>query len=1330
MKSGFPKYLSIQTTSLCNGRCIFCPYEQIKDLFPKKIMDMQLYRKIIDECADYRTVERAILYLNNEPLTDPHMVERINYAKDKLPWASVHILTNGSLLNDDLADRLIDSNLDWIGFSLHGIKKDTLEKAMGLDYDLTYKQVLKFIDKAKAKREIRDFILVTFLNHKYLSAEEREEAIKFWKSKGIERISCFDSPVSRAGNVRDLSIPPHKKVAGCASIWADDMMHIVETGDVILCCMDWQREVNLGNARDKSIYEIWNSPAYSAIRGMRDGTEESGDDFICKRCESAILEPRREIKAGSANDILLVICPPWGIETPPLGIASISVYLRSRGIKAEIFDFNIRLYNAVEKEYKHLWEMGSAIYWRDKEKFCRIRGIFKPEIEYCVDRIIHADAGVVGFSVLSSPQDRITLEVIKGIKQKKPGLKVLLGGTSVSVDAQRAFFEKEAGDLIEAYIIGEGEEVVYDLLHNIRAGNPLDSVQGALINRKDKYVYAPRLLKENLDGFLPPDFAEFNLNHYANNRDGLIMEWSRGCINNCSFCAFNAISSKFRKKNPEAIIKAIKDYKTKYDTKHLLLVDPAINGDLGHLEDICDLLIKENLDIQFSALAIPRKGMDERLLRKMRQAGFIRVEYGIESGSDKILKKMRKNYNSSDAENAIIATHLAGIETIIYLIIGFPGEGDAEFAQTVDFVRRNAKYIDCVKSANPLYLMAGSDIYKNHMKYGIALPEINADFRWSIPGENTYEMRLERVNKIRATFKKSGVKYFSEDNMFEREDASAEKCLSGRKTVEADITLVTLPPWGIENPPIGLAYLDEYLRSKGLRTKILDFNIYFHNTINADYKMLWHVENKNYWSNEGTFALLLGVFNSQIAHAVNKILAADSDLIGFSVVDPKERLTIEVIKRIKTMAPSKKIVLGGPACSTEEQRDFFIKGMPEGYVDYFVVGEGEATLCEIIQKEKQGLTGERLPGLAIKANGKWDFTPREPITPLDDIPSPAYENFDLAQYNGGKSMLLEWSRGCRGKCSFCKNYRLSGNYRARNPLSIIKELEYIVGKYGIRQFTICDNLMNGDIRQVSEVSDRIIQKGMHIEWSGQIAPRKEMGNDLFRRMYAAGCHKIQIGVESGSNKILHRMKKIYTAEIAQANIREAKKSGMSVEIFILVGFPGEGAKEFKETREFIRRNAQYIDAIKSINTLHLIAGTDIYENFHDYNLKNLPEKDWHYKWETYDGNTYVLRKKRVEDLMDLAAHNGLKVIEVNIREGKEKKNMGFAGKGIAEQLESLKINIKLLQEFPRGIQRSGAPRRGRISNFILLVFIFLYTLFYIFYFWLFKKLKGRLILGG
>ncbi|MFH1245500.1 MAG: radical SAM/SPASM domain-containing protein [Candidatus Omnitrophota bacterium] len=289
---GFPRYLSIQTTSLCNAGCIFCPYKEIKDTFPARIMDMGLYRKIIDECASHNHIEKILLYMNNEPLTDPYLIERINYAKEMVPRAGVHILTNGLLLTGEMSGKLLDSQLDWIGISFHGLKKETIEKAMGLPYEITFQRINNFIDQARDRKNIKEYVMLTFLRHKYLSEEEKEEAIAFWRKRGLERINYFDGPISRAGNVPDLpKVRNPGSVLGCNTIWADQMLHIVEDGKVVLCCMDWRREVILGDLNQESITRVWSGSRRQVWQRIK-GKQPMSDEFLCRRCEAAVLEDK------------------------------------------------------------------------------------------------------------------------------------------------------------------------------------------------------------------------------------------------------------------------------------------------------------------------------------------------------------------------------------------------------------------------------------------------------------------------------------------------------------------------------------------------------------------------------------------------------------------------------------------------------------------------------------------------------------------------------------------------------------------------------------------------------------------------------------------------------------------------------------------------------------------------------------------------------------------------------------------------------------------------------------------------------------------------------
>lgn len=251
-------------------------------------MEEELFRKIIDECGRHPELERVLLYLMNEPLTDKNIVERINYAKENNPQSCAHILTNGSLLTEELSRRIIGSRLDWIGFSVHGIRKNTYESSMrGVPFERTISNICRFIELARDKRS-DEFVMITFFRYNNLSPEEKEEAMGFWKAQGVKRISYFDGPVSRAGNVAGIPHPEHTLMRGCRSIWRDDMIHILYNGRVVLCCMDWRRNTLLGNVNCESISEIWNGPRYDYAKAVISGELESPKDFICMKCEEAV----------------------------------------------------------------------------------------------------------------------------------------------------------------------------------------------------------------------------------------------------------------------------------------------------------------------------------------------------------------------------------------------------------------------------------------------------------------------------------------------------------------------------------------------------------------------------------------------------------------------------------------------------------------------------------------------------------------------------------------------------------------------------------------------------------------------------------------------------------------------------------------------------------------------------------------------------------------------------------------------------------------------------------------------------------------------------------
>jgi len=465
------------------------------------------------------------------------------------------------------------------------------------------------------------------------------------------------------------------------------------------------------------------------------------------------------------------------------------------------------------------------------------------------------------------------------------------------------------------------------------------------------------------------------------------------------------------------------------------------------------------------------------------------------------------------------------------------------------------------------------------------------------------------------------------------------------------ILLVTAPPWSIHNPPLGLAYLSEFLRVHGIAVDVLDLNIHLYRRSDPEWHKLWLPEYKNDWCDPSRFPAVLRRFTGDLDWAVLQILRFKRPVVGFSVVDPKERITIEIIRRLRRADPTMRVILGGPAVSTAEQRDIFKIQLGES-VDCCVVGEGEEALRELmLHYERRGHSA-----LYRESHDRPRIV-QKPVSKIDDVPFPKYEGFDFSQYEGG-GLFVEWSRGCIGSCTYCKGGNLLGPYRMKRAGAIVAEIDWNLNNRGISHFIVCDNLLNGNPSELHKLCDLLVSTRIPATWEGQGVPHKGMSQKILDRMKQAGCTTIQWGVETGSDKVrgLAGKGRMFTTVEAERVLQASHHSGIRNEIFFMIGLPGEDEVEFSHTLDFISRNRKYIDSIKSVNTLHLIHGTELKEHPDRHGLY-LPETDWHYKWRDGGSNNYEMRVDRARRLISYAESHGLKVLENNLHEGIEPESV-------------------------------------------------------------------------
>lgn len=281
----FPSNVQIQTISLCNARCIMCPYKDVKDTLPHGKMSKPLFRKIIDECVD-RGVRKVVPFLMAEPLLDNDLFDHISYTKKKLPNVKIQISTNGGIMTKKKAQLLAKSEVDIITFNFQGINKESYENIMGLNFDQTIDNIQYFLS---LKKENNPIIKIGTLIG-VLPKNEINNFVNFWKKEGV--ILEIRKAHNRAGNLEDGEIKydtqHYQKTYGCMQDRHLKWIHILFNGDVVLCCQDWKREVILGNVKEDSIHEIWNSKKFEKIRKQIISKEMAPKNFLCKKCYFAI----------------------------------------------------------------------------------------------------------------------------------------------------------------------------------------------------------------------------------------------------------------------------------------------------------------------------------------------------------------------------------------------------------------------------------------------------------------------------------------------------------------------------------------------------------------------------------------------------------------------------------------------------------------------------------------------------------------------------------------------------------------------------------------------------------------------------------------------------------------------------------------------------------------------------------------------------------------------------------------------------------------------------------------------------------------------------------
>lgn len=256
-----PAIYTIEPTNDCNLNCVMCPNDK---LGKRSYIDLDLFEKVVDEVKD---VAKAIrLNFLGEPLLHPKIIDMIAFCKSTTA-ARVSMSTNATKLNEDLSRQIIDSGLDEITFSIDANSPGIYAKIRrGGDFSEVIANVEIFLTTLGTRTKPRAIVKLVKMNTNRRQVEGFKR--RWSKYNCLVFITWLSTWAGQMDHLKRLSDTLSPKLNSsrtpCADVWY--RMAVKSSGDVVLCCYDYAGTYPIGNVRNQSVAEIWNSDSVNFAR--------------------------------------------------------------------------------------------------------------------------------------------------------------------------------------------------------------------------------------------------------------------------------------------------------------------------------------------------------------------------------------------------------------------------------------------------------------------------------------------------------------------------------------------------------------------------------------------------------------------------------------------------------------------------------------------------------------------------------------------------------------------------------------------------------------------------------------------------------------------------------------------------------------------------------------------------------------------------------------------------------------------------------------------------------------------------------------------------------
>ena len=359
---------------------------------------------------------------------------------------------------------------------------------------------------------------------------------------------------------------------------------------------------------------------------------------------------------------------------------------------------------------------------------------------------------VLGLSAITQNVDEAA-RIARLVRNRRPDAKIVVGGVHASTVPLEL-----ADALPDCHVIaGEGEESFGLYLDAVEGKTGFENVPGLYWRDAGGLRSSPPKPIGDLDALPFPAYDLVDFPAYTVGVHGLFfkrkplasMITSRGCPFKCSFCAKTALTGfTWRARSPENVIEEIELLAERYGVREIHFEDDNIALKPERLMAICEAIVRKRLDIAWKCPhGIYAGGLDHDMFRLMRRSGCYSLSFGVESGSDELLRRAGKTQDTASLRKTIESAHTAGIQCIGFFIFGLEGETPETIRQTVDFAKSlpldAAQFNLCVP-------FKGTPIRERYLELGYVAGEDFASYDVdhavvNLPGLSAAELKKHRL---------------------------------------------------------------------------------------------------------------------------------------------------------------------------------------------------------------------------------------------------------------------------------------------------------------------------------------------------------------------------------------------------------------------------------------------------------------------------------------------------------------------------------------------------------------------------------------------------------